>query len=68
MPSQTVTRMTVDEEFEKINKEMFERYLKANPTLATVFGLHDPYDKLLPDGSSKRVFENLRLLEDGATK
>jgi len=58
----------MDEEFEKLNKEMFERYLKINPTLATLFGLHDPYDKLLPDGSSKRVFENLRLFEEWCNK
>jgi len=60
--------MTMDEEFEKLNKEMFEKFLKTNPTMGTLFGLHDPYDKLLPDGSSKRVFASLRLLEEWGNK
>ena len=55
--------MSVDEKFEKLNWEMFERLLKKNPSFATFFGLHEPYDWLLPDGSAKNVFESHELVK-----
>lgn len=56
--------MNVDEQFEKLNWEMFERLLKKNPGFATFFGLHEPYDWLLPDGSAKNVFESHELVKE----
>jgi len=55
--------MNEDEKFEKLNWEMFQRILEKNPHYATFFGLHDPYDKLMPDGGSKNVFESLELMK-----
>lgn len=52
---------TDDEKFEKLNMEVFQKFVEKNPLHATLFGLHDPYDWLLPDGSSKTVFGNLDL-------
>lgn len=53
--------MNEDEKFEKLSEEMFTKILDKNPTYATFLGLHDPYDLLMPDGSSKNVFESLEL-------
>jgi len=53
--------MSEDEKFEKLTMEMFQKFMDKNPTYATFLGLHDPYDWLMPDGSSKNVFENLEL-------
>jgi len=55
---------TDDERFEKLNMEMFQKFVQKNPLRATLFGLHDPYDWLLPDGSSKTVFDNLDLIKE----
>ncbi len=60
--------MNEDEKFEKLNMEMFTKFMDINPTYATFLGLHDPYDLLLPDGSSKNVFENLELAEEWISK
>lgn len=43
---------------------MFEKYMKLNPFIATMLGLHEPYDRLWGDGSSKRYRDNLALLEE----
>lgn len=56
--------MNVDEEFEKLSKGMLEKFLNLNPEMATAIGFHDPYDKLLSDGSAKNVFDNLKLMEE----
>ena len=56
--------MDANERFEKINGEMFQRLLGLNPDFATHLGLHDPYDDLLPDGSTANVEINLKLMED----
>lgn len=56
--------MNADETFEKLSKEALHKYLEKNPDYATFLGLHDPYDQLLPDGSSERLFGNLKLEED----
>jgi uncharacterized protein (DUF885 family) len=56
--------MNEDEKFEKLNMEIFTKFMDKNPTYATFLGLHDPYDLLLPDGSSKNVFESLELAEE----
>lgn len=58
----------VDEQFERLNWEMFERLMAKNPHYATFFGLHEPYDWLLPDGSATNIFETLGLFEDWLEK
>ena len=56
--------MSADAKFEKLNMEMFQKFMSVNPTYATLLGLHDPYDLQLPDGSSKNIFESLNLLKE----
>lgn len=63
-----VKTMSVDERFEKLNWEMFERLLKKNPNFATFFGLHEPYDWLLPDGSARNIFDTLELAKEWLEK
>lgn len=60
--------MSADKQFERLNKEMFDKLMKKNPDYATFFGLHEPYDWLLPDGSAKNVFETHGLFEEWLNK
>jgi len=53
--------MNPDEAYEKLATEMIEKFLEKNPDLATQLGRHDPYDYQLPDGSTTRFLENLRM-------
>ncbi len=59
--------MNADETFEKLTQEMMNRFFENNPDFATEFGLHEPYDYLLPTGSTKLLAENLHLLEETIT-
>jgi len=56
--------LSADEKFEKLNMEMFQKLMQKNPHYATFFGLHDPYDWQMPDGSSRNVFETLELAKE----
>ena len=56
--------MDADETFEKIMREMLDKFLESNPDFATYLGLHEPYDYLLPKGSTDRLEGNLRLIEE----
>ncbi len=56
--------MSSDEMFERIGKEIFDKFMEANPDMATSLGLHEPYDWQLPDGSTERLLGNLRLEEE----
>jgi len=60
--------MNMDEEFEKINSEMLQKFLDKNPEMGTFLGFHDPYDKLLGNASLKAAYENLELLEEWRRK
>jgi uncharacterized protein (DUF885 family) len=60
--------MSYDEKFEKLNMEMFQKSMAVNPAFATFLGLHDPYDWQMPDGSSKNVFDSLKLAEEWVDK
>jgi uncharacterized protein (DUF885 family) len=42
---------------------MIDEFLEYNPDYATELGLHDPYDYMLPDGSTARLLKNLELEE-----
>lgn len=59
-----MNRLNADEMFESLSKEMLDRFLKKNPDFATFLGLHEPYDYLLPNGSTETLLENLRLMEE----
>ncbi len=60
--------MNVDEAFEKLAQEGLQQFLDKNPEMATFLGFHEPYDKLLSDGSIEQVYENLKLLEKWLNK
>ena len=53
--------MNADQKFDQLTKEMIEKFLETNPDYATQLGLHDPYDYVWPDGSTKRLLKNLEL-------
>jgi len=53
--------MSENENFDRLSMEMFQKLMEKSPHYATYFGLHDPYDWSLPDGSSKNVLESLEL-------
>jgi len=56
--------LNADEMFESLNQQMLNKFLEKNPDFATYLGLHEPYDYLLPNGSTKRLVENLNLMEE----
>jgi uncharacterized protein (DUF885 family) len=47
---------------------MLNKFLEKNPDSATFLGLHEPYDYLLPNGSSELLIENMRLLQNWVKK
>ncbi len=57
-------KLNADEMFEKLSQEMLDKFLEKNPDFATYLGLHEPYDYLLPNGSTERLVETLRLIEE----
>jgi len=50
--------------FEKIMQETLKKFLENNPDFATYLGIHEPYDYLLPKGSTERLQTNLQLMEE----
>lgn len=56
--------MNADEKFEELSKQMLKKFLEKNPDYATHLGLHEPYDYLLPNGSTERLRENLRMMKE----
>jgi len=56
--------MNADEMFEKIINEGLNKFLEKNPDVATHLGLHEPYDYMLPKGSTERFLENLQFMEE----
>ncbi len=63
-----VFQMNADEAFEKLAQEGLKQFLEKNPEWATFLGFHEPYDKLLSNGSIETDYENLKLMEDWLTK
>lgn len=45
-------------------QKMLNKFLEKNPDWATFLGLHEPYDYLLPNGSTQTLVENLQLMEE----
>ena len=60
--------MNVDEAFEKLTQEALQQFLERNPEYATFLGFHEPYDKLLSNGSIEEVYENVKLMEHWLNK
>lgn len=56
--------MSADEKFEKLNKELIDKFLEKNPHFASFLGLHDPYDYQLPPGNTAHILQNSKMLED----
>ena len=56
--------MNADDMFEEFCQEMLNKFLEKNPDWATFLGLHEPYDYLLPNGSTQTLVENLQLMEE----
>jgi uncharacterized protein (DUF885 family) len=56
--------MDADEIFEKMVNEGLNKFFEKNPDFATHLGLHEPYDYMLPKGSTERFLENLQLMEE----
>ena len=57
-------KLKANELFEKLSQQMLNRFLEKNPDFATSLGLHEPYDYLLPNGSTERLIENLHLIAE----
>jgi uncharacterized protein (DUF885 family) len=57
-------KMGADEIFENIVNEYLNKFFERNPDFATYLGLHEPYDYMLPKGSTDRFMENLQLMEE----
>ncbi len=58
-----VKRVNEDEALEKLTQESLQQFLARTPEEATFLGFHEPYDKLLSNGSIEEVYENLKLME-----
>ena len=56
--------MDADKKFEELAQQGLKKFLEKNPDYATHLGLHEPYDYLLPDGSTERLKENLQMMEE----
>ncbi len=62
-----VMALSADDLFEQLCRKMLASFLDRNPDFGTYLGLHDPYDYLLPDGSTERLVGNLRWFEEFLT-
>ncbi len=51
-------------DFEELNEGKLRRLFSINPDCATIWGMHDPYDKLLPHGGFQKIKGNLDLLTE----
>lgn len=60
--------MSANEKFEELKKEMFDAFFEKNPHIASLLGLHDPYDYLLPKGDTTSILENLKMFEEYAKR
>jgi hypothetical protein len=56
--------LSADEKFDKLTKELIDKFLEKNPHFASFLGLHDPYDYQLPPGNTAHILQNSKMLED----
>jgi len=54
--------------FDELKKELFDKFFQRNPHLATIIGIHDPYDCLLPKGDTAKVLEDFETLKQYANR
>ena len=59
-----VDELNADKKFDVLKSEMFERAYKVFPELASLLGLHDPYDNLLSKGDFTTERELEKLLDE----
>lgn len=58
----------ISKAFDELNEQMLLRLLAINPDCATIFGMHDPYDRQLPHGGYDKIRDNLGLLEEWSSR
>jgi hypothetical protein len=51
----------------QLHDRMLKAFLAVNPDVGTAIGMHEPYDRLLPNGGRKRLDDTLALLEGWRT-
>ncbi|MFX1318169.1 MAG: DUF885 domain-containing protein [Promethearchaeota archaeon] len=56
--------MSADADFEALKNEFYERFYQMLPEVASMLGLHEPYDHLLSKGDLSRDFKIEKLLEE----
>jgi uncharacterized protein (DUF885 family) len=47
-----------------MKQDMFDKFFEKNPHIASHFGLHDPYDCMLPKGDTALILENHKILDE----
>jgi uncharacterized protein (DUF885 family) len=60
--------MSTDKQFEKLKNEMYERLYKILPEIASMLGLHDPFDHQLSKGDLTHEFEIEKMLEEAVSR
>ena len=60
--------MSADKQFEKLKNEMYERFYQIFPEIASMLGLHDPFDHLLSKGDLTPEFEIEKMLEEAVSR
>ncbi|MFX1301553.1 MAG: DUF885 domain-containing protein [Promethearchaeota archaeon] len=60
--------MSADKQFEKLKSEMYERFYKILPEIASMLGLHDPFDHQLSKGDLTPDFDIEKMLEEAVSR
>jgi uncharacterized protein (DUF885 family) len=60
--------MSADKQFEKLKNEMYERFYQILPEIASMLGLHDPFDHQLSKGDLTPDFEIEKNLEEAVSR
>lgn len=55
--------MSMNQEFKKFEKKVFDTFIERNPVLATHLGIHE-YDHKLPEVTEEKIVEDIELIED----
>ncbi|MFX0079346.1 MAG: DUF885 domain-containing protein [Candidatus Hermodarchaeota archaeon] len=60
--------MSADKQFEKLQNVMFDRFYKMLPEIASMLGLHDPFDHQLSKGDLTLDYEIEKMLEEAVSR
>jgi uncharacterized protein (DUF885 family) len=60
--------MSADKQFEKLQNEMYDRFYQVLPEIASMLGLHDPFDHQLSKGDLTPDFEIEKMLEEAVSR